>query len=270
MAPCPSDSFLPHESQTLWEFVAVCNTVSSSQEFPSTIPFLRRFAPFEYYAFGVVGIHSHYFELVGTDFPIEFVRLYADYGLITDPALYVLRQSSAVIATSLDEPGLDRRQVDAVKSQYGIQRCLSVAMRGALGFTMYLAVSNYAQEDEDKLRNGLSLIAPTLLTVCDRLIMPWGADLEEGHAIADGLSPREGEVVLKMLYGKTNSEIGHMMGISERTVRFHVEEIVRKAGSSPRSWSPRIRLVVADSIRLSGFSSLAKVCSEKPLAIQSI
>ena len=50
-----------------------------------------------------------------------------------------------------------------------------------------------------------------------------------------GLSPRETNVLTWMKQGKTNWEISRILGITERTVRFHVESIFMKLDVSSRT-----------------------------------
>jgi DNA-binding CsgD family transcriptional regulator len=50
-----------------------------------------------------------------------------------------------------------------------------------------------------------------------------------------GLTPREAEVLLWVSQGKTNPEIGLILGISPITVRTHVERIFRKLGVANRT-----------------------------------
>jgi len=50
-----------------------------------------------------------------------------------------------------------------------------------------------------------------------------------------GLSPREMTVLLWMKEGKTNWEIAQIVGVTERTVRFHVEGIYMKLDVSSRT-----------------------------------
>lgn len=49
------------------------------------------------------------------------------------------------------------------------------------------------------------------------------------------LSPREAEVLHWMIYGKTNAEIGIILGCSSRTVGKHVEHILAKLGVASRT-----------------------------------
>jgi len=49
------------------------------------------------------------------------------------------------------------------------------------------------------------------------------------------LSPREVTIINWMKNGKTNWEIGKILGVSERTIRFHIESIFEKLGVTSRS-----------------------------------
>jgi DNA-binding CsgD family transcriptional regulator len=59
---------------------------------------------------------------------------------------------------------------------------------------------------------------------------PFPVEMARGH-----LSPREMTVLLWMKEGKTNWEIGRILGLSERTVRFHVGGIFEKLDVTSRT-----------------------------------
>ncbi len=48
-------------------------------------------------------------------------------------------------------------------------------------------------------------------------------------------SPREHEVLLLAAEGLTNKEIAYRLGISERTVQFHINSIFHKTGTNSRT-----------------------------------
>ena len=62
-----------------------------------------------------------------------------------------------------------------------------------------------------------------------------------------GLTPRVAEVLLWIAQGKTNSEIGTILGISESTVKKHVLEIFEKLGVETRSAATLRALEVLNS-----------------------
>jgi two-component system nitrate/nitrite response regulator NarL len=55
------------------------------------------------------------------------------------------------------------------------------------------------------------------------------------HALAEPLTARELEVVQLLASGQTNKEIGHHLGVTEHTVKFHVNSILGKLGATTRT-----------------------------------
>ncbi|MEW6058506.1 MAG: LuxR C-terminal-related transcriptional regulator [Bdellovibrionota bacterium] len=55
------------------------------------------------------------------------------------------------------------------------------------------------------------------------------------QSVPVGLSLREREILKWLIEGKGNWEIGHILHISERTVKFHVQQLMRKLGAMNRS-----------------------------------
>jgi DNA-binding NarL/FixJ family response regulator len=66
-------------------------------------------------------------------------------------------------------------------------------------------------------------------------------------SIADELSPREREVLSFVARGWANKQIGHRLGISDRTVKAHLTKVFHLAGVSNRTeaavWARRIGLL---------------------------
>lgn len=80
------------------------------------------------------------------------------------------------------------------------------------------------------VNNGGSLLQPV---VASRLLRHMS-----GRAAApaiDPLTPREIEVLQALAIGRTNREIADALGISERTVKFHVSSILDKLGAANRT-----------------------------------
>ena len=59
--------------------------------------------------------------------------------------------------------------------------------------------------------------------------------LESEPALDHTLSPREMEVLDSAALGLTNKEIAYRLGISDRTVQFHMNSIFNKTGTSSRT-----------------------------------
>jgi two-component system nitrate/nitrite response regulator NarL len=59
--------------------------------------------------------------------------------------------------------------------------------------------------------------------------------LPDGSSTLDPLSPREREVLLLLAEGLSNKAIAKQLSISEHTVKFHVNAILRKLGAQSRT-----------------------------------
>ena len=56
------------------------------------------------------------------------------------------------------------------------------------------------------------------------------------------LTPKESEILLWIQRGKTSWEIAKILGCSERTVKFHVGNFLRKLGATRRSHAVAIAM----------------------------
>ncbi len=61
------------------------------------------------------------------------------------------------------------------------------------------------------------------------------ADIRPGLLESLGLSRREEEVLTWVAFGKTNGEVGRILGLSPRTVQKHLEHIFQKLGVESRT-----------------------------------
>ncbi len=85
----------------------------------------------------------------------------------------------------------------------------------------------------------LNLMTP-LLHCCWRRVQAQELQLQQGHAHAgavpaQGVTERERQVLAWMRQGKSNQEIGLLLGISALTVKNHVQKILRKLSASNRA-----------------------------------
>jgi two-component system, NarL family, response regulator LiaR len=81
------------------------------------------------------------------------------------------------------------------------------------------------------IHGGEALLAPTVAT---RLVEQLGAE-EPPRAPDDDLTPREREVLAQIARGLPNKLIALELGVSERTVKTHVSNILGKLGFTDRT-----------------------------------
>jgi DNA-binding NarL/FixJ family response regulator len=132
---------------------------------------------------------------------------------------------------------------------YGVLRSLQADAKLALIPFIFLT----AKGEKDDLRSGMNLGADDYLTkpvANDDLVLAIEARLSRSAQQAKrefkpdftstqpllrlGLTPRASEALLWLAQGKTNSDIATILGITESTVKKHVQEIFEKLGVETR------------------------------------
>jgi len=132
---------------------------------------------------------------------------------------------------------------------YGVLRALQEDAKLALIPFIFLT----AKGEKDDLRSGMNLGADDYLTkpvANSDLVQAIEARLERSKRQANrefkpdfssprplvtlGLTPRAAETLLWVAQGKTNSDIAIILGITESTIKKHVQEIFEKLGVETR------------------------------------
>ncbi len=98
-----------------------------------------------------------------------------------------------------------------------------------------------ASEDEllaavQALHEGLFVGAPALV---QPLLGRSQITMQEGDALVEELTQREGEVLSLLAEGLANKQIALALGISEHTVKFHISSIYNKLGVTNRTEAVR-------------------------------
>ena len=105
---------------------------------------------------------------------------------------------------------------------------LGALRAGASGFLLKDAEPESLISAVHTIANGEALLAPAVT----RLVVEQFAGTRQPDRVAaarlDGLSDREREVLLLMVAGRSNREIGDQLSISEATVKTHVMAVLRK------------------------------------------
>lgn len=240
-------------------------TVRSGKEFEEVLSSLGKIVRFEFSGCGVVNLVSQGFEVVTMNYPRSFVEIYMAQGFSTEPAICQLVQNDLEFASSEGLKDLDRGEIDKLKLQCGIYSCLSVAIRGEANFAFYVAMSNFHPQSRRKLLSVLEMIGGQLQRAGMRVVelrraastvQPGGVSIGElitrVQGQMKGWSEREREIVRLLCTAKTNGEIALELGITERTVRFHIENLKARYGSHPREWDVSILAAVEKALDLSG------------------
>jgi two-component system nitrate/nitrite response regulator NarL len=102
--------------------------------------------------------------------------------------------------------------------------------RAALERAMSWGADAYLLKDvsPETLQRSLQLVMLGQQIFPAALMMPVAAAEPKAAGPVDGLSPREKQILLCLIDGRSNKEIGRVLGISEATVKVHLKALLRK------------------------------------------
>lgn len=155
-----------------------------------------------------------------------------------------MAQSTSILWASLitecfdqqDEAGLE---VMMQAQQYGLRDGITFPWHGVHGQVGLLSLATqkaYPEEQWLSVCHSLAWLVVHLFEAASRICM---ADT----APRDALSMREREVCQWAAEGKQVSDIGKILGITPRTVTFHLERVIKKLGASNKNQAISLALV---------------------------
>ncbi len=169
----------------------------------------------EFKVVGAVGSAEDALPLVGAQRPdviLLDLELPAQSGLEAIPKLRTARpQSKILILTAYDT---DERVIGALRA-------------GAQGYLLKGASLEEIARAIRAVHAGGSYLDPRIASKVVGALNP--------HARAAALSDREREVLRLVAGGQANKQIARTLGITERTVKFHVTSILTKLGAENRA-----------------------------------
>lgn len=193
----------------------------------------------EFYLFGVCEAISLTAPkiITLTNFPAEWVDNYFQCRLASsDPILkYSLSHSTPILWSELENlDGFNSASDKAFMEmgrQAGLRHGLTVPLRPPSGQTsLFSLVSADTLFDENRLGNLLASAGMFSMYLLDAYIR---IDKIENPK-ANELTKRELECVFWACEGKTAWEMAHIVGVSERTINFHLTSVIKKLGASNR------------------------------------
>ena len=133
----------------------------------------------------------------------------------------------------LREGGLGRPVVmlttsDDERDLVGSLRC------GAQGYFLKDMDPDALVQALHEVLQGKTVVTPELTTVLAEVVQRGEANGETPHALFEGLTPRELEILRHLAEGESNKIIARCLGICDGTVKLHVKAILRKLGLSSR------------------------------------
>lgn len=171
-------------------------------------------------------------KLVNVNYPIEWLAAYLQNGYATvDPVLLThFRQFGSQLWSDTYRAADSAAQQTFIEhaGSHGLSEGVTLGQHSKAGTLGSLfSFSGQDMGEHPRHRAVLAHLAPHLHLALMRLAF----SPMDSHS---SLSMREREVLQWMIEGKTNWEASRILGISERTVKFHVRNILTKLQSSTR------------------------------------
>src|SRR3954471_3430979 len=166
---------------------------------------------------GLVALLGAFDDLIVEDLDVDAflasrIRVMRPDALLADGDAGDLRNLEAAGVVLLDDPSL----------------AAETLANGARGILMRDA-------SPQRIRAALIAASEGIIVIDDALA---GAVLQQSrhaHELIEPLTARELEVMQLLASGQTNKEIAHRLGVTEHTVKFHVNSILGKLGVATRT-----------------------------------
>jgi LuxR family transcriptional regulator, quorum-sensing system regulator CviR len=243
--PFPAEIFKRLSKQECEGFIEVLHYTAEAQSADDIRDVLLRFQnmfPFDRLLTGLVrlgpdGTFAGFANVINASYPDEWLYLYWKNGYAEiDPVFQSMLQSPATQHWQQTYKKMQtEKQLEFVTTarQFGLADGITTgSVDRACSLATFCSFAGGKELDADRylplveymgyhVHMALMRTAPENTTLTDHCVK--------------GLSPREVTILNWMKNGKTNWEIGRILGVSERTIRFHIESIFSKLEVTSRS-----------------------------------
>lgn len=232
-----SSDLTKHELVAVLELIQASLKVSSDDEFKALLAGVEALIPCTHTIICLAKIDAYthfqsFLKMVNISYPLDWISLYVkeDYAEI-DPILrsHYGRFSTQIWSETYRQATSPREQKFIRSAEaFGLWEgvTLGVACRRN-GAGSVFSFAGQSMSDHTRHATVLEYLIPHLHVALMRTLSPSSTPNPD-------LSHREREVLDWMKEGKTSWEISHILHISERTVNFHVQNILAKLQASTR------------------------------------
>lgn len=171
--------------------------------------------------------------------PDSWVQAYtANNMLACDPIIQLARrQTLPIYWNRLDEKARflqeDSMDVMGLAAEFGLRNGISFPLHGAAGESGILSFITAERASSDLLLESSPILSWMSSYIFEAAIRIVRASMREDDP-QEALTDRETECLFWASEGKTSSEIACILGITERTVNYHLNQVTRKTGSINR------------------------------------
>jgi DNA-binding CsgD family transcriptional regulator len=225
------------DALTVLEIIHRSLSCSSESDYKNLFSKIQTLFPFDF-AFTMLGHHDKRLGLVeeggvNISFPEEWIREYTSKNFIQVDSIVIENFCTYEVQNwSVARKALYRKkEITSLGMDFGMRECYTHGSKPALpGKTgSMFCFAGPAMERDTRIKTILDLIVPHLHLTLSRI-----SDKKQVETINVHLSGREKEVLDWLKEGKSSWDMSVILGISERTVNFHVDNIKQKLGATNR------------------------------------
>lgn len=171
--------------------------------------------------------------------PDSWVQAYTEHNMLaSDPVIQLARKQTLPIywnrlderARFLQEGSMD---VMGLAAEFGLRNGISFPLHGAAGENGILSFITSERASSDLLLESSPILSWMSNYIFEAAIRIVRLSMVE-NLDKEPLTDRETECLLWASEGKTSNEIACILGITERTVNYHLNQVTRKTGSMNR------------------------------------
>jgi DNA-binding CsgD family transcriptional regulator len=226
----------PDDAMTVLEITHGCVSCRTEDEFRGLFPKLQQLLPFDH-AIAIAARRGArrgvlMLDAINHSYPQPFVDEYVsrNYFRVDNVMLDAITTCQAQYC---HEGTRGRPQeITALCRDFGLAEGYILGSRSAVpgaGGSLFILKSQ-SMEREERTAAAMDLVAPHLHLALYRVL-----EVERPRAGPAVLSAREREVMKWLNEGKSSWEASVILGLSERTVNFHVYNVIRKLGAANRA-----------------------------------
>jgi len=228
------------ESVSLLELMYNCAQCEGEDDYKKLFESLKELTQHDYCTTGIAsvgekGINGKY-DLVNVDYPIEWMELYLEKEFNNiDP---VVKENFTAYRTTfwadLYKEHQPPKEFISLAEDFTISNGVTSGVRNFRGTKGSLfSFAGNGIENNKRTALIISLIVPHLTIALRRM-------LAERNKFEANLSQRELEVLKWVAFGKSNWDISILLNISERTVEYHLSNIMHKLDATNRTYAVAI------------------------------
>jgi transcriptional regulator EpsA len=241
MPDLPANNVLSSDEQKLLlDIIHSLHAIQSTNDFQKILSdHFQKLLPHEVVVCGIGRSHLqtiHIEKLLSINFPEEYLKeiKQSDGGILSPIIMRWAKHRTPQIFEAQTTDNINQDWLNAF-NKYDLRNILAHGMHDlSSNAATYFSFSRLPEKPAERHAYVLQLIVPHLHIAFTR-VMGNISKVAEQNIEKFSLTPREKEILSWLQHGKTNWEIGQILGATEKTIKNHMNHIFDKLGVSNRT-----------------------------------